>query len=95
MRQQQHTGLYLKINIKDHSGLKCTWHVTLCLPALDPLAALVPPVVLVSQNHVHVDVVVGRRIQNTDVEAQEGEHPPGAMQENKKLRVSRVHEPKS
>lgn len=60
-----------------------TWHVALCFPTLDPLAALVPPVVLVSQNHVYVDVIVGRRIQNTDVKAQEGEHPPGDMQGNK------------
>ena len=59
------------------SDVVCTWHVTLRLPTLDPLAALVPPVVLISQNHVHVDVIVDGRVQNADVEAQEGEHPPG------------------
>lgn len=63
------------------SSLWITWHVSLCFPTLDPLAALVPPVVLVSQNHVHVDVVVDRRIQDADVEAEEGEHPPGQTNE--------------
>lgn len=53
-----------------------TWHVALGFATLDPLAPLVPPVVLVGQNHVHVDVVVSRRLQSADVEAQEGEHPP-------------------
>lgn len=56
--------------------VKCTWHVALCFPTLDPLATLVPPVVLVCQNHINVDVVVGRRFQDTDVEAQKREHPP-------------------
>lgn len=57
--------------------LKRTRHVTLRFPTLDPLSSLVPPVVLIGQDHVHVDVVVDGRIQNADVEAQEGEHPPG------------------
>lgn len=64
-----------------------TWHVSLCFTTLDPLAALVPPVVLVGQNHVHVDVVVDRRVQNADVEAEEGEHPPGQTE-----RANRDHE---
>lgn len=55
---------------------ECTWHVALCFPTLDPLAALVPPVVLIGQNHVHVDVIVGGRFQDADVEAQKWEHPP-------------------
>lgn len=58
-------------------GFIHTWHVSLCFPTLDPFASLVPPVVLIGQNHVYVDVIVGRRIQNADVEAQEGKHPPG------------------
>lgn len=57
-----------------------TWHVAFCFATLDPFSSLVSPVVLVRQNHVHEDVVVRRRVQNTDVEAQEGEHPPATTQ---------------
>lgn len=53
-----------------------TWHVALCFATLDPLAALISPVVLVSQDHIHVHVIVDGRIQTADVEAQEWEHPP-------------------
>lgn len=60
-----------------YNGLKRTWHVTLCFPTLDPFATLVPPVVLIGQNHVHVDVIVRSRVQKADVETQKGKHPPG------------------
>ena len=53
-----------------------TGHVAFCFTALDPLPSLVPPVVLVGQDHVHVHVVVGRGVQHAEAEAQEGEHPP-------------------
>lgn len=53
-----------------------TWHVALCFATLDPFATLIPPVVLVSQDHIHVHVIVDRWIQTTDVEAQEWKHPP-------------------
>lgn len=53
-----------------------TWHVALCFATLDPFATLIPPVVLVGQDHVHIHVVVDGRIQTTEVEAQEREHPP-------------------
>lgn len=56
--------------------MKRTWHVSLCFATLDPLPPLVPPVVLISQDHVHVDVIVSRRLQTSNVEAQKGKHPP-------------------
>lgn len=54
-----------------------TWHGALGLATLHPLATLVPPVVLVGEHHVHIDVVVRRGVQQTYVKAEERKHPPG------------------
>lgn len=57
-------------------GLR-TWHVPLCLAALDPLSALVPPVVLVHQDDVNTDIVMSHGVQPSEVEAEKREHAPG------------------
>lgn len=56
--------------------LSDTWHVAFCLSTLDPFASLVSPVMLVSENHVHIYVIMSRGIQRADVKAEEREHPP-------------------
>lgn len=53
-----------------------TWHVAFCLATLDPFTSLVPPVMLVSKNHVHIYVIMSRGVQCADVKAEEREHPP-------------------
>lgn len=53
-----------------------TWHVAFCFATLHPLPSLIPPVVLVSQNHVHIHVVMSRRVQRIDIKAEKREHPP-------------------
>lgn len=55
----------------------CTWHVALGFAALHPLAALVAPVVLVHQHHIHADAVVRHGVEPREAEAEEWEHAPG------------------
>lgn len=62
-----------------------TWHVALCFSTLDPFATLIPPVVLICQDHIHVHIIVDGWIQTTDVEAQEWEHPPGQTHKGKMI----------
>lgn len=41
--------------------------------------------VLIGQDHVHIHIIVDGRIQTTDVEAQEWEHPPGQKHKGKMI----------
>lgn len=54
----------------------CTWHAAFCLSTLHPLAALVPPVVLVHQDHIHKHPVMACGLQPGHGEGQEWEHSP-------------------
>lgn len=53
-----------------------TWHAAFRLSTLYPLATLVPPVVLVHQDHIHKHPVMACGLQPGHSEGQEGEHSP-------------------
>lgn len=53
-----------------------TWHAAFRLSTLHPLAALVSPVVLVHQDHIHKHPVMACGLQPGHSEGQEREHSP-------------------
>lgn len=54
-----------------------TLHIIVCFSTGDPLSSLKAPVVRVSQNNFHKDVVMSREVKSSDIKTEEWEHPPG------------------
>lgn len=58
-----------------------TWHAAFCLSTLHPLATLVPPMVLVYQDHIHKHPVMACGLQSSHSEREEWEHSPAKNRE--------------
>lgn len=54
-----------------------TLHIIVCFSTSDPLSPLKAPVIRVSQNNFHKDIVMRREVESSYVETEEREHPSG------------------
>lgn len=54
-----------------------TLHIIVCFSTSDPLSALKAPVIRVSQNNFHEDIVMRCEVESSDVETEEWKHPSG------------------
>lgn len=59
-----------------------TLHIIVCFSTSDPLSALKAPVIRVSQNNFHEDIVMRCEVESSDVETEEWKHPSGGKKKN-------------
>lgn len=58
-----------------------TLHIIVCFSTSDPLSALKAPVIRVSQNNFHEDIVMRCEVESSDVETEEWKHPSGGKKQ--------------